>query len=344
MSPWITVAVTTALIVLSAFFVVIEFALLGARRHRLEEEAPASRPARAALRGMNQLTLMLAAAQFGITACTFALGAVTKPAMDGALTPILETWGLPASIADVSSFLVSLFFVTFLHLVVGEMAPKSWAIAHPEKAAKLIGIPANALINVLRPLLVWVNSIANKLVKASGVEPVDRAAIGGRDADTIHQLVELSARSGTLDKSFEAPMTGALSFESRTLGDIIAGRPAPTGVAADARVRTVQETVIASGHLRVLISHEDGVHVIHVRDTLLADPDAAAAPFAQEALTLASSTKLHDALLAMKRRGRQISLVADGSDIAGVVTIDDLLEHILPTERLTGESDRGFTL
>ncbi|HIZ51250.1 MAG TPA: DUF21 domain-containing protein, partial [Candidatus Pseudomonas excrementavium] len=93
--PLIVILVTIGLIVLSAFFVIIEFALLGARRHRLEELAGSSRSARAALRGMNDLTLMLAGAQLGITFCTFALGAVTKPAVDSWLGPVLTLWGFP---------------------------------------------------------------------------------------------------------------------------------------------------------------------------------------------------------------------------------------------------------
>lgn len=95
MNPLIVTAITVALIVASAFFVIIEFALLGARRHRLEEEAAESRHARAALRSMNELTVMLAGAQLGITICTFALGAVTKPAIDYWLGPIFVSWESP---------------------------------------------------------------------------------------------------------------------------------------------------------------------------------------------------------------------------------------------------------
>ncbi len=92
--PLIVTTATIALIALSGLFVVIEFALLGACRHRLEELAVNSTSARAALRGMNDLTLMLAGAQLGITLCTFALGAVTKPAVDFWLEPVFHRMGL----------------------------------------------------------------------------------------------------------------------------------------------------------------------------------------------------------------------------------------------------------
>ena len=188
MNPFVVIVATILLIVASAFFVIVEFSLLGARRNRLELEAEESRSARAALRGLNELTVMLAGAQLGITMCTFALGAVTKPAIDYALGPVLESWGIPAGIAGTASFLFSLLFVTFLHLVIGEMAPKSWSIAHPERSAKLVALPARAFIFVVKPLLHFVNVVANGLVKASGVEPVDRAAVGGRDIDTIRAV------------------------------------------------------------------------------------------------------------------------------------------------------------
>ena len=143
-APLFVIVGTIALIVLSAFFVIIEFSLLAARRHRLEEQASTSAPARAALRGMNELTIMLAVAQFGITICTFALGAITKPAVDAWLAPLFTAVGAPFWLADSAAFVLSLLFVTFLHLVIGEMAPKSWAIAHPELAATIIALPARA--------------------------------------------------------------------------------------------------------------------------------------------------------------------------------------------------------
>ena len=94
MNPFVVTLVTVGLIVASGFFVILEFALLGARRHRLEAEAETSRAARAALRGMNELTMMLAGAQLGITLCTFALGAITKPAVDAWLGPLLQDVGV----------------------------------------------------------------------------------------------------------------------------------------------------------------------------------------------------------------------------------------------------------
>ncbi len=94
-SPWVIVAVSAALIAASAFFVAVEFALIAARRNRLEDAAATSAAARAALRSASELSLLLAGAQLGITACTLALGATTKPAVHYRLTPLIHSIGAP---------------------------------------------------------------------------------------------------------------------------------------------------------------------------------------------------------------------------------------------------------
>ncbi len=329
---WIVLPATVAIIALSAFFVIIEFALLGARRSRLEDAASTSRGARAALRSVNELTLMLAGAQLGITACTFALGAVTKPAFDSWFSALLGLVGLPYWLSDAAAFVLALLIVTFLHLVVGEMAPKSWAIAHPETSAILTGPPARAFIRLFRPLLLWVNSVANRLVKATGVEPVDHATIGGQDAATIRHLVEHSANVGALDSSLRTPMSGALDLQNLRIDDLLRRRVPPTAVAADATAADVQRAAERSGHMRILVGAEEGgtPGVVHVRDTLLAQADRPASDLARPVFVLPPHTPVYGALSRMRRASEQLSVVMDGSRILGVVTLDDALQRILP--------------
>lgn len=330
MSWWMVTLITTALIVASAFFVVVEFALLAARRHRLEEEAERSASARAALRGMNELTVMLAFAQLGITACTFMLGAITKPAIDYALSPLFEQWGLPYVAADIVAFMLALIVVTFLHLVIGEMAPKSWAIAHPETAAKATGISARALTWPLRPFLLWINRIANRLVKASGVEPVEKAAAGGQDVDTIRQLVAHSKAAGTLEMQYSEPIARAIALSTLSVGEIVRTDRVPTAVSENATIGELRKVAAASSHLRILVGAGAAARVVHVRDTLALDPDSPVKDIAREALILTPSTPAYEALARMRRERVQLSTVVDGERLLGVVTLDDLLREILP--------------
>ena len=337
-NPGVVVVVTLALIVASAFFVMIEFSLLGARRHRLEVDADRSASARAAIRGIDELTVMLAGAQLGITACTFALGAVTKPAVDAWLGPALGSLGVPDGIADTAAFILSLLLVTFLHLVVGEMAPKSWVIAAPERAARLIGLPSRAFIWVFRPLLVWVNRMANRLVAASGVEPVDSAAVGGQDADTIRHLVEHSASVGALESSFHSPLAGALDLEYLTVGSLVDTGRAPTAVAPDATVEQVQDAAARTDHMRILLVETGLPEVVHVRDTLLEPADAPARPLARSAMPLEKDTPVYEALSLARSSSEQLMVVMDGEEFLGVITVSDILRKILPEPRPAGAS------
>lgn len=334
MSGWTVTLITTALILLSAFFVVIEFALMGARRHRLESDAASRVSARAALRGMNELTLMLAAAQLGITVCTFALGAVTKPAIDYLLEPILMGLGLPVWLSGGLAFASSLVFVTFLHLVVGEMAPKSWAIAHPERAAALIGVPARILVWPLRPFLSWVNAVANRLVAKVGITPVDRAVVGGRDAAAIRQLVEHSAQSGALEEGLQAHISEVIHLQDLTVGDIATFSRTLTAVAASAMVADVQHAARMSGHLRILLQEADGTHaqVVHVRDTLTSDMHTPARGFARPLLCVPEAVSVYDLLRRMREGRVQLALVAGETSGVGVVTMKDVIRRILPAE------------
>ena len=337
-NPGVVVVVTLALIVASAFFVMIEFSLLGARRHRLEVDADRSASARAAIRGIDELTVMLAGAQLGITACTFALGAVTKPAVDAWLGPALGSLGVPGGIADTAAFILSLLLVTFLHLVVGEMAPKSWVIAAPERAARLIGLPSRAFIWVFRPLLVWVNRMANRLVAASGVEPVDSAAVGGQNADTIRHLVEHSASVGALESSIHSPLAGALDLEYLTVGSLVDTGRAPTAVAPDATVEQVQDAAARTDHMRILLVETGLPEVVHVRDTLLEPADAPARPLARSAMPLEKDTPVYEALSLARSRSEQLMVVMDGEEFLGVITVSDILRKILPEPRPAGAS------
>ena len=330
-NPWIVLIVTVGIIILSAFFVIMEFSLMGARRYRLEAKAETSRSARAALKGVNELTIMLAGAQLGITACTFALGAITKPAVDAWLSPLLEATGMPAWLSDSGSFLLSLLIVTFLHLVIGEMAPKSIAIAYPEQTAMATALPARGFVWVLGPLLRWINSIANRLVSASGVKPVDRAAVGGQDAATIRQLVAHSAAVGTLQADVGRPVWGALDLESLEVDELIADDQVLAEVAATDTVADLQAAAMESRHLRILVRDDrDALGVVHVRDTLNEPTDRVVGDLAREALSIPAGTLVHEALRTMQQANEQLAVVVGDTGALGVITFHDAIRRLLP--------------
>ncbi len=231
------------------------------------------------------------------------------------------------------AFALSLLFVTFLHLVVGEMAPKSWAIAHPEVAAKLIGLPSRAFIWPVRPLLVWVNDVANRLVAASGVTAVDRAAVGGQDVDTIRHLVEHSASVGALDASFRTQLSGVLKLEKLTVQDLLAPGRKPTAVPATATSPTCRRQQRGHG-ICASWSRSMGMHpALSTCATHFLEPlERPVGEIARPSFTLDASTPISEALARMRSASEQLAVVLRDGRFIGVITATDIMKRILPTQ------------
>ncbi|MBL1080286.1 HlyC/CorC family transporter [Nocardia sp. 2] len=331
-SPWVVAAITLGLIAASAFFVAVEFALIAARKHRLEDAAATSAPARAALRSASELSVLLAGSQLGITVCTLALGAITKPAVHHWITPGIEALGAPLWIADVAGFVLALIVVTFLHLVVGEMAPKSWAIAHPERSAILLAIPMRAFMWVTLPLLSVLNRLANWCLVKVGVTPVDEVDAGQNPAALRH-LIEHSATVGTLDERYHGNLSAALELEALTVGDIVRPNTAPSSVATDADLHAIQRVSRETGHLRLFVRDgADLAGVLHVRDSMRASTSTTARDLMRPVLRFDSAVPVYEALRIMRESRSHIAVVAnpDTGALIGLVTLTDVLERLLP--------------
>lgn len=336
MSGWAVTAWTVAIIALSAFFVAAEFALMAAKTHRLEERAT-TMAGRAALKNANELTLLLAGSQLGITVCTLALGAITKPAVHHALMPPLESLGLPTAVADVASFILALIIVTFLHLVIGEMAPKSWAIAHPEDSSVLLAVPMRAFMFVARPILKAMNEAANWLVKKAGATPIVGLS-NSQDAAGLRQLVEHSAQVGALDLRYRDSLTSVLTLRDQKLRSLLPEEQDLAAVGPDGTLAEVQAVTLEHGHMRVLV--RDGgttLGVVHVRDTF-AEPDLnrKAMDLARPPVILSADMGLAAALTELRTARTQIAVVADEGREIGVVTLADVLPGLMPSQIVEG--------
>lgn len=339
------------LLLLNAFFVAGEFAIVAAKRHRLEEHAAeGSRAARSAVAAHRELSLMLAGAQLGITVCTLGLGALAEPAVASLLTPAIELSGLSHHVSHVIAVVLAVALVVFLHMVVGEMAPKSWAISHPEPSALLLALPFRGFTWAVRPLLWLFNELANLLLRACGVDPVETVSSTRGPAD-LQLLVIQSREHGVLTESDHQMLTGALRLESETVASVTHPPQDAVTVPVTATVADVEERCRESGRSRLFVLDENGdtVGLVHVRDAVRAAASGRshlrlqeAPELLQEAVTIPAGLPLIDAVTFMRQQRAQLALVTGPRDeTVGITSLEDILEQILG--EFEDETDRDDT-
>ncbi|WP_020580359.1 hemolysin family protein [Actinopolymorpha alba] len=329
---------TVALLVASGFFVASEFALIGARRHRLEQAAQAGRRgAASAVKSIRELSLMLAGAQFGITMCMIGLGMVSKPALHHFLEGPLMAVGLPSVTADVAALIIALVVVTYLHVVIGEMAPKSWVIAHPERSAMLLAPAFRVFTWTVRPIIAVLNRASNALLRLFRITPRDEI-VNVRNREQIHHLVEESRRLDLLSEDDYGLLTRTLDAPAATIERVMVPADRIVSVPTTATPQDVIDTANASGRTRVLVRAADGsvAGVVHVRDALVARQRGSgwrASTMATPVPVLAPDTDLAEAVSCLQERRAQLGVVRTTSGaLVGLVSLDDLLGQIMSSQ------------
>ncbi|MGW5054125.1 hemolysin family protein [Actinokineospora sp. NPDC004072] len=333
-----SLAVSVLLLVANAFFVAAEFALVASKRHRLEEKAAAgSAAARAAVSGTRHLSLMLAGAQLGITLATLGLGALAKPAVAELLRPLFDLVGLSAGWAGAAAFVLAVALVVFLHMVVGEMAPKSWAISHPERSALLLALPFRAFTTVTKPLLVALNGMANATLRLVGVQPQDTVA-QAHGPDELRLLLRESHEHGLLPDQQARMLAGALDVRRLRVADVMAPRAELVTVAVDADAAAIEAASRDSGRSRLVVvdparPDADPLGLVHVREAVRAESAgrrATARELMTEALVLPAERTAAEAVAVMRAQRAQVCLVRGGSGaVVGLAAMEDLLEELL---------------
>jgi CBS domain containing-hemolysin-like protein len=322
--------ISLLLLVLNAFFVAAEFALVASKRHRLEVLAErGSAAARAAVRGSRELSLMLAGAQLGITLCTLGLGSLAKPAVAELLTPVFTFVRVPAAAAYVVSVVLAVGIVVFLHMVVGEMAPKSWAIAHPERSAVLLALPFRGFAWVVRPALSLLNAMANGCLRLVGVTP--QGELGQVHGPKELQLLIASSKDhGMLAEPEHRVLAGAIDLQSTSLHEVVVPRAQFVAVATTASCAEAESVSRHTGRSRLVVLEEGiPVGVAHVRDIVRAAPGQPVTTITIPAVHLDADLSLLDAVSAMRALHSQLVLVDGPSGAVGLVTMEDLLERVL---------------
>lgn len=338
MSTPLAIAAAVGLLGANGFFVAAEFALLAARRSRIEQlAAEGDRRARQARAGLSELSLMLAGAQLGITMCSLGLGIIAEPAVARLIESGIAGLGigLPSGTSHAIAFVVALTIVVFLHMVVGEMAPKSWAISHPERSALTLARPFRAFAVVFRPVIWFLNRSANLVVRAAGVQPQDELAMAHSSADLILLLNE-AADEGSLEHHEHELLSRSIELSGLVATAAMTPRPSVVAVDRATPLVEVEQVAVRTGRSRIVVYDGDLDHpvgVVHVRDLLTNDgvPHATVAgDLAAPVMVTPDHLALEELFLHMRDQRRHLALVVDEHGVVlGLITMEDVLEELI---------------
>jgi CBS domain containing-hemolysin-like protein len=327
---------------LNALFVAAEFAFVrirGTQIDRLVEEGKATAGMVKAAR--EKLDAYLAVCQLGITISSLGLGALAEPVIDDVLVrPALGAFGLPESISHAIAFPLAFGIVSFMHVVFGELAPKTVAIQSPEATSLFVAPFMKFFYYLLFPGIVLFNGTANAFTRMFGYPPAS-------ESDEIHseeeirQLVAQSTRSGILEEVEENMLEGVFELEDTIAREIMVPRPDVVSLPAGMPLKDLVTTVAAGHYTRYPVYEEESpdrvLGAVHVKDVLRAvesggsiEGDVTARELVRNVLVVPENKPLDDLLSDFQKQEIQMAIVIDEwGSFEGLITIEDILEEIV---------------
>jgi putative hemolysin len=329
MSVPLRLIVVLLLVLGSAVFVTAEYALITARRARLEERAAnGNRGARAALRLMDEPVRFISSTQLGITIFAILIGAIGEPLISDLMEPPLS---------NTVAFLISFALLTYFSVVLGELVPKAVALQRAEALAVVLAVPLDFLGRVAHPIVWLLQVSANAVLRLLRVKPAPAGMIAYTREDIRHS-VAAAEDHGELEEAEEEMLYKVFDFASKEVSAVMVPRPEVVGISADMPPEEALRAVVDSPFTRYPVyrgSLDDVVGILHVRDLFGAIHDLGIAAVELESIVrpayVVPETKDLAALLADFRREKQhLAIVIDEyGDMEGIVTLEDLLEEIV---------------
>lgn len=309
------IGLVVLLLLISAFFVAAEFALVSARRTVVEPLAVHSARARVTLRAMEDVSLMMATAQLGITLCGVLLGALGEPAVATLLEPLFHRLGVPEEALHPVSLAIALLLVVSAHVALGEMVPKNMALTDPERTAMLLAPPLRGIAIGLGPLVRGLNAFANLVVRSTGRQPKDEVS-STFTREEVASLVAESRAEGLLDEDEHQLITSALHFESGTLNSVLLPDAEVVALDVGSTAAEVEKTCARTGFSRFPVRDAQGRYIgyVHIRDVMAVPPEHRDDPLPADAVRVlpafAEGTELRAVLDRMRRAGAHLGQVA----------------------------------
>lgn len=321
-------------VAINAFFVAAEFSIVKIRRSRLEEiEAHGNKKAKLAIKVTSSLDSYLSATQLGITLASLALGWIGEPALAVIIDPLFGHWLKDDPILMHSVSIATAFtIITLLHVVFGELVPKSIAIQKTETAVMLVVRPLYLFAQVFRPIIYVFDHLAALALKLIGIQPA-------HDSDLVHSEEEIkliagaSQRGGIIDKTESEIIKNAVDFSDKIAREIMVPRQDMECLYLENTYEENFDIVKQSNHTRYPVCDEDKdniVGMIHLRDILMNEDEKDITKMLREVLFVPESLSVSEVLHTMKRRRIHMAIVIDEyGGTSGLISMEDVLEELV---------------
>jgi CBS domain containing-hemolysin-like protein len=333
------------LVLLNGFYVIAEYALVRSRRQRLEplvEEG--DKKAALVVRQLDEIDDYISTSQVGVTLCSIAIGALGEPAIAGLLEDAFPD-AVAHGVSVVISVVIAYLIVTSLHIVVGELVPKLYAIDHAEPIARRAARPLNWSRIVFGPFTAILSKSAHGILRLMGI---DAARIGEDSAtpDELKRIIAESSVGGHLDPGEATMLSGVFHLHEQQARQVMTPAPALVTVDVSEDVETALRRCVSSGHTRMIVTEDNNrdrvkgtVHSNQLAQLLLAQGTAATIDHLVRDVPIVPETKPLDDLLAdLQRERTSLAVVIDEyGRTAGIVTVEDIVEEVVG--EITDETD-----
>jgi len=332
MTAWILLGLGMLLTFGTAIFVAAEFSLVALDPSHVSDDPKNSRVKRA----LKHLSTQLSGAQVGITLTTILLGYTAQPALVELLGVPLEATPLARGAVAAVAGTLSLILVNAFSMIVGELVPKNAALSAPMRAAQVVAPLNMAFTAALRPLIAVLNTAANGILRAMGIEPKEELA-GGRSRQELAALVRRSAEAGTLAPSTALLLKNTIELDDLTAIDVMTDRTRLQTVPADAVAADVLNLARATGHSRFPVvgdGLDDIVGMVHLRQAIAISAcdrdDVRVGSMMVNAPRIPETMRMRPLLVELRGLGHQCAVVVDEyGGTAGLVTLEDVVEELV---------------
>lgn len=332
------IAAVLALVLLNGFFVAAEFAAVGARRSKLLEMADGGdRFARLGIRLLDNLDRYISATQLGITIASLALGWVGEPVVAALIDVVLGWFGVrvePGATHTAAGIAVGFAVITFLHVVYGELAPKTVALVMPERLSGWVAVPLILFAKLMTPFIALLNGTANASLRLFGIQPMSESR-HVHSPEELRMLVMQARAHGTLDESDSAMLAGVFDFHEKKVQDVMRPRTEMVALPIDASEEDVRATLERERYSRYPVYQDtldEVVGVFLAKDLWLHDRRAAFSlrALVRDPLYVPATRPAVRVLDDLRKTRAHMAVVLDEyGGTAGIVTMEDLIEEVI---------------